>query len=75
MRLRRESLERSAKLQMAAGGQPSVAFQLQLAAIYLQRNNTDQAYAIYRQVLTAHPDRVDAWKGSDCYPAGHQPQR
>jgi tetratricopeptide (TPR) repeat protein len=56
-------LERSAKLQMAAGGQPSLQLQLQLAAIYLQRNNTDQAYAIYRQVLTAHPERVDAWKG------------
>ncbi len=56
-------LERSVKLQMAAGGQPSLQLQLQLAATYLQRNNTDQAYAIYRQVLTAHPDRVDAWKG------------
>jgi len=56
-------LERSAKLQIAAGGQPSVQLQLQLAALYLQRNNTDQAYNIYRQVLTAHPDRVDAWKG------------
>lgn len=56
-------LERSAKLQMAAGGQPSLQLQLQLAAIYLQRSNTDQAYGIYRQVLTAHPDRVDAWKG------------
>jgi tetratricopeptide (TPR) repeat protein len=56
-------LERSAKLQTAAGGQPSIALQLQLAAIYLQRNNTAQAYAIYRQVLTAHPDRADAWKG------------
>jgi tetratricopeptide (TPR) repeat protein len=56
-------LERSAKLQMAAGGQPTVQLQLQLAAIYLQRNNTDQAYGIYRQVLTLHPERVDAWKG------------
>ncbi len=56
-------LERSAKLQMAAGGQPSLQLQLQLAAIYLQRGNTDQAYGIYRQVLTAHPERVDAWKG------------
>ncbi len=56
-------LERSAKFQMAAGGQPSLQLQLQLAAIYLQRNNTEQAYGIYRQVLTAHPDRVDAWKG------------
>jgi tetratricopeptide (TPR) repeat protein len=56
-------LERSAKLQVAAGGQPTLQLQLQLAAIYLQRNNTDQAYEIYRQVLTAHPERVDAWKG------------
>ena len=56
-------LERSAKLQMAAGGQPGIQLQLQLAGIYLQRNNTGQAYNIYRQVLSAHPERVDAWKG------------
>ncbi len=56
-------LERAAKLQMAAGGQPSLQMQLQLASIYMQRNNTAQAYSIYRQVLTAHPDRIDAWKG------------
>jgi tetratricopeptide (TPR) repeat protein len=56
-------LERSARLQMAGGSQPTMQLQLQLAAIYLQRNNTDQAYNIYRQVLTAHPDRTDAWKG------------
>ncbi len=56
-------LERSMKLQIAAGGQPSVALQLQLAAIYLLRNNNDQAYALYRQLLTDHPDRADAWKG------------
>ena len=56
-------LERSEKLQIAAGGHPSIALQLQLAAIYLQRNYTAQAYDIYRQVLTAHPDRADAWKG------------
>ncbi len=56
-------LERSAKLQIAAGGQPGVPLQLQLAAIYLQRNNTTQAYPIYRQVLESHPERADAWKG------------
>ena len=56
-------LERSARLQIAAGGQPSIPLQVQLAGIYLQRNNTEQAYNIYRQVLTAHPERVDAWKG------------
>jgi len=56
-------LERSAKLQIAAGGQPSVGLELQLAGIYLLRNNTAQAYAIYSQVLKANPDRADAWKG------------
>jgi tetratricopeptide (TPR) repeat protein len=56
-------LERSAKLQIAAGGQPSMALQLQLAAIYLQRNNTAQAYAIYHETLAAHPDSAEAWKG------------
>jgi tetratricopeptide (TPR) repeat protein len=56
-------LERSERLEIAAGGQPSIALQLQLAAIYLLRSNTDQAYALYRQVLTDHPDRADAWKG------------
>jgi tetratricopeptide (TPR) repeat protein len=56
-------LERSVKLQIAAGGQPSVALQLQLAGIYLQRNDTAQAYGIYQQVLKNNPDRVDAWKG------------
>ena len=56
-------LERSVKIQIAAGGQPSVPLQLQIAAIYLQRNNTAQAYEIYRQVLETHPERTDAWKG------------
>ena len=56
-------LERSAKLQIAAGGQPSIPLQLQMAAIDLQRNNTAQAYAIYHEILLAHPDRADAWKG------------
>jgi tetratricopeptide (TPR) repeat protein len=56
-------LERAEKLQAAAGSPPSIAIQLQLAGIDLVRNHTDQAYAMYRQVLTGHPDRADAWKG------------
>jgi tetratricopeptide (TPR) repeat protein len=56
-------LERSAKLQIAAGKQPSLALKLQLAAIYLQRTSTAQAYSIYHQVLTDNPSRADAWKG------------
>ncbi len=56
-------LERAEKLEIAAGHQPSIALQLQLAAMYLQRSNTDQAFAIYQQVLAAHPDNAAAWKG------------
>jgi len=56
-------LERSEKLQTAAGVQPSVALELQLAGIYLQRNNTEQAYDIYNRVLKAHPGSAEAWKG------------
>jgi tetratricopeptide (TPR) repeat protein len=56
-------LERAAKLQIAAGGQPSVSLQLQLAGIDLARNNTTQAYDLYQEILRLHPDRVDAWKG------------
>jgi cellulose synthase operon protein C len=56
-------IERAVKLQTASHTPLSASLQMQLAAIYLQRNNTEQAYAIYRQVLMAHPDSVDAWKG------------
>jgi tetratricopeptide (TPR) repeat protein len=56
-------LERSVKLQVAAGGQPSVALELQLAAIYLEENQTQKAYGIYRQVLETSPESADAWKG------------
>ncbi|MDR3725113.1 MAG: cellulose synthase subunit BcsC-related outer membrane protein [Terracidiphilus sp.] len=56
-------LERSMKLQIAAGGQPSVALQSQLASIYLRRNDTQRAYGIYHQLLQSYPQRADAWKG------------
>jgi tetratricopeptide (TPR) repeat protein len=56
-------LERSAKLQIDAGGQPPLNLQLQLAAIYLQRNDSERAYSLYRQILNAQPNSVDAWKG------------
>ena len=58
-----EILERAVAQQTAANQKPSVALELQLAGIYLSRNNTQQAYPIYRQVLSESPDRPDAWKG------------
>ena len=56
-------LERAERLQIATGGQPSIAIQMQMAGIYLLRNNTDQAYAIYRRVLRTNPDSSEAWQG------------
>ncbi len=56
-------LERSAQIQIKAGGQPALNLQIQLASIYLQRNDTAQAYALYHQILEAHPDNIDAWRG------------
>ncbi len=58
-----EIIERAVAQQTAANQKPSTALELQLAGIYLSRNNTQQAYPIYRQVLSENPDRPDAWKG------------
>jgi tetratricopeptide (TPR) repeat protein len=56
-------LERAAKLQAQAGGQPALGAQIQLASIYLQQNDAARAYALYHQILEAHPDNLDAWRG------------
>ena len=58
-----EILERAVAQQTASNQKPSIALELQLAGIYLSRNNTQQAYPIYRQILSESPDRPDAWKG------------
>jgi cellulose synthase operon protein C len=55
-------LERAARMQ-AQSGQVSVVLQIQLASVYLQRNNTAQAYGLYKQILELHPDNLDAWRG------------
>lgn len=56
-------LERAEKLETASGHQPSIALELQLAAIDLLRGNSDRAFAMYQQILAAHPDNAAAWKG------------
>jgi tetratricopeptide (TPR) repeat protein len=56
-------LERAAKLESANGGSPSLDLEMQLAGIYLQRNETAKAYEIYEAALKDHADRADAWKG------------
>jgi tetratricopeptide (TPR) repeat protein len=56
-------LEKSISTQMTAGQKPSTALLLQLAGIYLTRNNPQAAFPIYRKILTEDPQRADAWKG------------
>ncbi len=56
-------LERTVRLQSQAGKQPPIAQQTQLAGIYLQRGNDQQAFALYRQILMANPNSTDAWQG------------
>ena len=56
-------LEKAVAQQTTAGQKPSDALMTQLAGLYLQRNDAQKAYPIYRQVLLEDPNRVDAWKG------------
>ncbi|WP_260704943.1 cellulose synthase subunit BcsC-related outer membrane protein [Edaphobacter flagellatus] len=56
-------LEKSVATQMQAGQKPSTGVLLQLAGIYLTRNDAQHAYPIYRKILADDPQRADAWKG------------
>lgn len=58
-----EILEKSVAAQMQAGQKPSPAVLLQLASLYLSRNDAQHAFPIYRKILTEDPQRADAWKG------------
>jgi tetratricopeptide (TPR) repeat protein len=56
-------LERATAQQQARGQKVPVPLQVQLAGLYLQRNDAAHAFPIYQRVLSESPDRVDAWKG------------
>ena len=56
-------LEKALAQQTNAGQKPSVPAEIQLAGIYLQRDNPQQAYPLYRQVLSQTPDRTEVWLG------------
>ncbi len=56
-------LERAIAAQNTSGQKVPVSLQLQLASLYLQRNDAAHAYPIFQRVLTENPQRVDAWKG------------
>jgi cellulose synthase operon protein C len=66
-------LQKAAMQQTNAGQKPSVAIQLQLAGIYIDRGSPQLAYPIYKQVLSENPDRADAWAGllSTLHLTGH----
>jgi tetratricopeptide (TPR) repeat protein len=61
--LAQDILEKLASQQTTAGQKPSSAVQLQLAGIYLARNQPQQAFPIYRRILSENADQPDAWKG------------
>lgn len=56
-------LERAIAQENTTGQKVPVPLQVQLAGLYLQRNDAVHAYPIYQRVLSENPDRVDAWKG------------
>jgi tetratricopeptide (TPR) repeat protein len=63
LEIAQQLLERAIALETSTGGAANVPTQLQLAGIYLRENNPARAYTVYRSVLTANPERLDAWRG------------
>ena len=61
--LAQDILEKLTSQQTTAGQKPSAGVQLQLTGIYLARNQPQQAFPIYRRILSEDADRPDAWKG------------
>ena len=56
-------LEKSIQQQTTQGAKPSAAIQIQLAGIYLQRGKPAEAFPLFQEVLTQHPEDLNAWKG------------
>jgi predicted Zn-dependent protease len=56
-------LERAIAQQQTTGQKVPVPLQVELAGLYLQRNDAAHAFPIYQRVLNENPDRVDAWQG------------
>ncbi|WP_433975748.1 cellulose synthase subunit BcsC-related outer membrane protein [Tunturiibacter lichenicola] len=45
------------------GGEPSIVMQLQYASLLMTAKRYNTAIRSYRQILTAAPDNMDAWRG------------
>ena len=56
-------LEKAVAQQNTAGQKPPAPLLIQLAGVYMLRNDPQHAYPLYRQVLLENPDRLDGWKG------------
>ncbi len=61
--LAQDVLEKLLAKQAADGKKPFVPAEIQLAAIYVRRGNSAQAYKLYQSILATSPDRTDAWVG------------
>jgi tetratricopeptide (TPR) repeat protein len=61
--LAQELLQKMVTDETNAGQRPSLAIQMQLADIYVERGNPQLAYPVYQQVLRENPNRADAWAG------------
>ena len=64
--LAQQILEKAVNQQISANQKPSVPVLLQLAGIYLSRNDAAHAFPIYRQVLTENPDRTGRLERTPC---------
>lgn len=56
-------LEQAVAQRNTTGQVVPVPLQLQLAGLYLQRNDAGRAFPIFQRVLRDNPGRVDAWRG------------
>ncbi len=56
-------LERAIAARNTSGQVVPVPLQVQLAGLYLQRNDAAHAFPIYQRILKENPDRIDAWRG------------
>lgn len=56
-------LERAIAARNTSGQKVPLSLQIQLAGLYLQRNDAAHAFPIFQRVLSENPERIDAWKG------------
>ena len=58
-----ELLQAAVTQETSAGRAPSLAIEVQLADLYIERGSPQPALAIYKHLSTEYPDRVEVWAG------------